>query len=42
MPLIALSETWYLFFLCMAVALTAWMVFLWAVRSGQFKNTGSA
>ena len=41
MPVIPafLSETWYLFFLCLFIAMTAWMVFLWAVRSGQFKDT---
>ena len=37
--LAALDETWYLFFLTVAIAMTAWMVFIWAVRSGQFKNT---
>ena len=37
MPL-AISETWYLFFLCVSIALAAWMVFIWAVRSGQFKD----
>ena len=36
---LALAETWYLFFLCMSIALTAWMVFIWAVRTGQFKDT---
>ena len=38
MPVIALSETWYLFFLCIAIALAGWMVFIWAVRTGQFKD----
>ena len=35
---LAISETWYLFFLCVSIALAAWMVFIWAVRSGQFKD----
>jgi len=35
---LAMSETWYLFFLCVSIALAAWMVFIWAVRTGQFKD----
>ena len=35
---LAISETWYLFFLCVSIALAAWMVFIWAVRTGQFKD----
>ncbi len=37
--MIAISETWYMFGLCMAIALAAWCLFIWAVRTGQFKNT---
>ena len=37
--LLAISETWYMFALCVAIALAAWFVFIWAVRSGQFKDT---
>ena len=36
---IALSETWYMFGLCVCIAFAAWCVFIWAVRNGQFKNT---
>lgn len=37
--MLALSETWYMFGLCMAIAIAGWCVFIWAVRSGQFKDT---
>ena len=37
--MIAISETWYMFGLCMAIALAAWCLFIWAVRTGQFKDT---
>lgn len=37
--MIAISETWYMFGLCVAIAFGAWFVFIWAVRTGQFKNT---
>lgn len=35
----ALSETWYMFGLCLLIAGGGWCVFIWAVRSGQFKDT---
>jgi len=38
MMLLAISETWYLFLLTLSIALAAWMVFIWAVRSGQFED----
>ena len=37
--MIAINETWYMFGLCVAIAFAAWFVFIWAVRTGQFKDT---
>lgn len=33
--------TFYLFFIAMLVSLSAWCVFLWAVRSGQLRDVES-
>jgi cbb3-type cytochrome oxidase maturation protein len=30
--------TFYLFFIAFLVSLSAWCVFLWAVRTGQFRD----
>ena len=30
--------TFYLFFIAMLVSLSAWCVFLWAVRTGQLRD----
>lgn len=38
MLVLGLSLTWFLFLLCLAMGLSAWMIFMWAVRSGQFKD----
>ena len=34
-----MNLTWFLFALTVVLGFTAWMVFVWSVRSGQFKDT---
>jgi cbb3-type cytochrome oxidase maturation protein len=36
---LALDLSWFLFLVCLAMGLGAWMLFVWSVRSGQFKDT---
>ena len=38
--LLAISIPWwvYAFVVCLLMGLAAWLVFLWGVRSGQFKD----
>ena len=33
-----MNITWYLFLLCLIMAISAWMIFWWSVRSGQFQD----
>ena len=33
-----MDVTFYLFFIAFLVSLSAWCVFLWAVRTGQFRD----
>jgi cbb3-type cytochrome oxidase maturation protein len=33
-----MDVTFYLFFISFLVSLSAWCVFLWAVRTGQFRD----
>jgi cbb3-type cytochrome oxidase maturation protein len=33
-----LSLTWFLFLICIFLGLGAWLVFVWGVRSGMFRN----
>jgi cbb3-type cytochrome oxidase maturation protein len=33
-----MDVTFYLFFMSFLVSLSAWCVFLWAVRTGQFRD----
>ncbi len=33
-----MDVTIYLFFVALLMALAAWCVFLWAIRTGQFKD----
>jgi len=35
---LGLTLTWFLFLLCLFMGLAAWLIFMWAVRSGQFKD----
>jgi cbb3-type cytochrome oxidase maturation protein len=39
---LALTLEWMLFALSGLMGLGAWLVYLWAVRSGQFKNVEEA
>jgi cbb3-type cytochrome oxidase maturation protein len=33
-----MDVTFYLFFMSFLVSLSAWCIFLWAVRTGQFRD----
>ena len=33
-----MDVTFYLFFISFLVSLSAWCIFLWAVRTGQFRD----
>lgn len=33
-----MDVTFYLFFIAFLVSLSAWCIFLWAVRTGQFRD----
>ena len=33
-----MNITWYLFLLCLLMAISAWMIFWWTIRSGQFQD----
>ena len=33
-----MDVTFYLFFIALLVSLSAWCVFLWAIRAGQFRD----
>ncbi len=33
-----MSLTWFLFLMCLFMGLAAWLIFMWAVRSGQFRD----
>jgi cbb3-type cytochrome oxidase maturation protein len=33
-----MDVTFYLFFMSFLVSLSAWCIFLWAVRNGQFRD----
>lgn len=33
-----MDVTFYLFFTALLMGLSAWCVFLWAIRNGQFQN----
>lgn len=35
---LALSVLWFLFLIAVVLGIAAWLVFLWSVRSGQFKD----
>ena len=35
---LALGLTWFLFALALLLGLTAWLVFVWSVRTGQFDD----
>ena len=39
MTILALSVAWFLFGLALLMGTTAWLVFLWSVRTGQFEDT---
>jgi cbb3-type cytochrome oxidase maturation protein len=39
---VALALEWMLFALAALMGLGAWLVYLWAVRDGQFKNVEEA
>ena len=38
MLVLGLTLTWLLFLLCFFMGLAAWLIFMWAVRAGQFKD----
>lgn len=39
---VALALEWVLFTLASLLGMTAWFVYLWAVRDGQFRDVESA
>ena len=42
MSLVAISVVWWIFAICLVMALGAWMVFAWSVRSGQYDDVEKA
>ncbi|HVG94437.1 MAG TPA: cbb3-type cytochrome oxidase assembly protein CcoS [Planctomycetota bacterium] len=39
---VALALEWMLFAIAALMGLTAWLVYVWAVRDGQFRNVEEA
>ncbi len=38
LPVVAMTVLWWIFAVCLVMGFTAWLIFTWSIKTGQFDD----